>query len=95
MTFSPGIFWDWFGFPDIRGYVEIKLAMGRQGRNCSPVCLTGTEIAGLYAKCKKKDKKLDGHPAYENVAGFYQYSETNSKIDFVPTYREDHCPLTG
>jgi len=60
--------------------------MGWQGRNCSPVCLTETELAGFYANFKKKAKTLDGHPAYGNVAGFYQYSETNSKIDFVPSY---------
>ena len=94
MAFAPGIFWDFFGFPDIRGYVEIKLAMGWQGRKSSPVLWTETDVRGLQAEYKKQDKKLDGHPGYGNVAGSYQYSETSSKIDFVLSYCYDHRPLT-
>jgi hypothetical protein len=33
---------------------------------------------------RKKDKMLDGKPAYGNVARSYQYPETGSKIDFRP-----------
>jgi len=33
---------------------------------------------------RKKDKMLDGQPTFGSVAGFHQYSETGSKIDFVP-----------
>jgi hypothetical protein len=31
-TFPPSILWNCSGFPDIRGYVEMKLPMGSQGR---------------------------------------------------------------
>jgi hypothetical protein len=33
---------------------------------------------------RKIYKMLDGQPAFGNVAGFYQYSEASSKIDFGP-----------
>jgi hypothetical protein len=33
---------------------------------------------------KKKDKTLDGQPAYGNVSAFYQYAATDSKTDFMP-----------
>jgi hypothetical protein len=48
------------------------------------------------AECKKKDKILDGQPAYGNVAGSNQYSETGSKTAFwvlVPLLGLGYCPF--
>jgi hypothetical protein len=53
-----------------------------KAESCSLVCWDGIGLGGLQAGYKKKDKTLDGQPAYGNVGGSYQYSERRSNIDF-------------
>ena len=46
----------------------MKLLNSFQDSYCSPVCWTQTGLGGgLYAQYKKKDKMLNGQPAYDNV----------------------------
>jgi hypothetical protein len=80
MTFPAGIL----------GHKEMKLPMSSQGREFFTSLLDWNQPLGRggMAEYKKKDKILDGQPAYGNAAGSHQYSETGLKTDFGPW---SHC----
>ena len=60
----------------------MKLWMSLRERELFTSCWTGTSLGGVSRQNIIKDKMLAGQPAYENVVGSYQYSETGLKIDF-------------
>jgi hypothetical protein len=78
-----------FRVPDILGHMEMKLPMRSQGRELFTSLLDWNQRwGGFMAEYKKKITILDAQPAYGNVAGSQQYSETGSKIDFGSS---SHC----
>ena len=61
---------------------EIADELTREGTVHQFARLEPTGVGGLVGDYKKKDKILDGQPAYSNVAGSHQYSETGLKTGF-------------
>jgi hypothetical protein len=79
MTFAPGILWDYSGSLYTLGHVEMKLTSSEESELLTSL-LDLKWPWGSLGRIQKKDKMLDGQPAYSNVVGSYQYPVTGLNI---------------